>query len=156
MIHRYSELISCQDHAKNLLKHSNEGSESHSVLSEQELCHQFEELLSLKPDSVKLALCFLCNTGQASYLDTMVDKKSVRIYKLAAAAGAKAAELSQLDASIYALRKMEKSLIKSAESIETEMENTDGLVRRYLKENKRQLAKSFLRKKHVLVKNLSE
>lgn len=145
-----------QDHARNLLNHNNEASESQSVFSEQELCHQYEELLALKSDSVKLALCYLCNTGQASYLDTIVDKKSVRIYKLAAPPGAKAAELSQLDASIYALRKMEKSLVKSAESIETEMENTDGLVRRYLKENKRQLAKSFLRKKHVLVKNLSK
>lgn len=105
---------------------------------------------------MKLALCYLCNIGQAFYLDTVIDKKSLRLYKLAASANVKAEELSQLDASIYALRKMEKSMIKSVEGIETEMENTDGLVRRYLKENKRQLAKSFLRKKHVLVKNLSK
>lgn len=145
-----------QNHGKILLKHNNEGNENNCILSEQEFCHQYEEMQSLKPESVKLALCYLCNIGQASFRDTMIDNKSVRLYKLATSVGAKAVELSQLDASIYALRKMEKSLIKSVEGIETEMENTDGLVRRYLKENKKQLAKSFLRKKHVLAKNLSK
>lgn len=86
----------------------------------------------------------------------MIDNKSVRLYKLAASQTATSTELTPLEVSIYTLRKVEKSLIKSVEGIETDIKNTDTAVRKYLKEQKRQLAKSFLRKKHVLEKNLGK
>lgn len=64
--------------------------------------------------------------------------------------------ITPLDISIFTINKMEISLTKSVEAIENDIERTDGLVRQYVREKKKQLAKSFLRKKHVLEKNLGK
>lgn len=114
------------------------------------------EKLALKLDGVKIALHVLCNTGRASFRDITIDNKTVRLYKLTSVQNPIADELTKLDVSLFTLRRMEKSLIKSVEGIETDIKNTDTVVRGYLKEQKKQLAKSFLRKKHVLGKNLGK
>lgn len=145
-----------QEQANKILKCFNEFNESQSVVCESDLCNQLTEKLTLKVDGIKIGLCYLCNIGRASYRDAMIDNKSIRLYKLAALQTATSTELTPLDVSIYTLRRMEKSLIKSVEGIETDIKNTDNTVRKYLKEQKRQLAKSFLRKKHVLEKNLGK
>lgn len=143
-----------QEHSKSILKYFNEANEPQTIISEQELCTQMAEKLHLTSDSVKIGLCILCNAGNASFHDIVVDNKPVRLYKLASLPNGKTDGISKLDVSIYTLRRMEKSLIKSVEAIENDIKNTDTMVRGYLKEQKRQLAKSFLRKKHVLEKNL--
>lgn len=145
-----------QDHAKSILKCFNEQNEPQLVISEPELCSQMTEKLNLTVDGVKIGICALCNSSRASFRDFAVDEKTVRLYKLASMQKAKADEITKLDVSIFTLRRMEKSLVKSVEGIETDIKNTDTVVRGYLKEQKRQLAKSFLRKKHVLEKNLGK
>lgn len=105
-------------------------------------------------DGVEAALHYLHCKQKASIQKTKVDQKELVLCKLAVDAKCNVEPITPLDVSIYTLNKMEKSLTKSAETIENDIERTDALVRQYIRDKKRQLAKSFLRKKHVLEKNL--
>lgn len=105
-------------------------------------------------DGVEAALHQLHCKQKASIQKTKIDQKEVVLCKLAVDMKANVEPITPLDISIYTLNKMEKSLTKSAETIENDIERTDTLVRQYIRDKKRQLAKSFLRKKHVLEKNL--
>lgn len=44
-------------------------------------------------------------------------------------------------------------MIKQIEDIELEVKDNENKARQYIKENKRLLAKTYLRKKHLLEKN---
>lgn len=85
---------------------------------------------------------------------TQINKQEIILYKFAVAWDCKVESITPLDTSIYTLNKMEKSLTKSVEAIEVDINNTDTLVRQYIRDKKKQMAKNFLRKKHVLEKNL--
>lgn len=143
-----------QDQSRRVLENFNKVNASHSIISEDELCKQLQENLSLTVEGVKLALHYLFVNRQASFWDTMVDSKEVRLYKLAPSANDKVDEITPIELSIYTLGEMEKSLTKSAESIETVILKTDEMVRKYVREKKKQMAKNLLRKKHALEKNL--
>lgn len=79
------------------------------------------EKLAIKSESVQIALYALCSSGRASFRDIVVDSKPVRLYKLASLQNLKADELTKLDVSIFSLRRMEKSLVRSVEAIETDI-----------------------------------
>lgn len=86
----------------------------------------------------------------------MIDNQEVTVYKFAVTWNCTVEPITPLDISIYTLNKMETSLLKSVENIESDINQTDTLVRQYIRDKKRQLAKNFLRKKHVLEKNLGK
>lgn len=108
----------------------------------------------MQMDGVETALHYLHCQQKASIQKTTVDQKEVTLCKLAIAWDSSVDTITPLDISIYALNKMEKSMTKSVEAIESDIEHTDAQVRQYIRDKKKQLAKSFLRKKHVLEKNL--
>lgn len=105
-------------------------------------------------DGIEVALHYLDCKQKLSIQKTHIDKQEVILHKFAVAFDCTVEPITQLDTSIYTLNKMEKSLTKSVEDIEMDINNTETLVRQYIRDKKKQLAKSFLRKKHVLEKNL--
>ncbi|XP_055902451.1 charged multivesicular body protein 7 [Eupeodes corollae] len=62
-------------------------------------------------------------------------------------------EISETDRAFHNLQMTQKNLTAQLESLESDIKITDEKARQYLKENKRQLAKTYLRKKHLLEKN---
>lgn len=110
----------------------------------------------LNADGVEIALHWLHCQQKASIQKTNIDQKPIILCKLAVDSNCKAEPITPVDISIYSLKKTEKSLIKSVDGIESDIEQTDVQVRQYIRDKKKQLAKSFLRKKHVLEKNLSK
>lgn len=48
------------------------------------------------------------------------------------------------------------SLLKQLENLELDIKENEGKAHQYIKENKRQLAKTYLRKKHLMEKNHGE
>lgn len=105
-------------------------------------------------DGIEAALHYLHCHHKLSIQKTQIDKQEVILYKFAVTWTGEVESITPLDISIYTLNKMEKSLIKSVDAIEVDINNTDALVRQYIRDKKKQLAKNFLRKKHVLEKNL--
>lgn len=103
---------------------------------------------------VEIALHYLHCHQKLSIQKTQIDKQDIILYKFAVTWNCNVEPITPLDVSIYTLNKMEKSLTKSVDAIETDINSTDALVRQYIRDKKKQLAKNFLRKKHVLEKNL--
>lgn len=129
-----------------------------TVISADDLIRQLTDCTEAEftVDGIEVALHYLHCKQKASIQKTKIDQKEVILCKLAVDTKCNVEPITPLDVSIYTLNKMEKSLTKSAETIEADIERTDALVRQYIRDKKRQLAKSFLRKKHVLEKNLTK
>ncbi|XP_055309246.1 charged multivesicular body protein 7 isoform X2 [Sitodiplosis mosellana] len=140
--------------AEKLLVTFNATNECHTIISKDDLIKQLTENKLFNLDGIEVALHYLYCQQKASIQKTQIDKQEVTLYKFAVASNCTVEPISPLDTSIYTLNKMEKSLTKSVEAIEVDINNTDTLVRQYIRDKKKQLAKSFLRKKHVLERNL--
>lgn len=115
-----------------------------------------EEQNEFELAGIEAALHYLYCHQKASIQKTMIDNQEVIVYKFAVTWNCNVEPITLLDISIYTLNKMETSLLKSVENIESDINQTDALVRQYIRDKKRQLAKNFLRKKHVLEKNLGK
>lgn len=103
---------------------------------------------------IECALHYLHCHHKLSIQKTTIDKQEITLYKFAVAWNCTVEPITLLDVSIFTLNKMEKSLTKSVEAIEMDINSTDALVRQYIRDKKKHLAKNFLRKKHVLEKNM--
>lgn len=147
-----------QTQAEKLLSTFNSSNDCLTVIAVDDLIRQLTETPNAEftVDGVEVALHYLHCKQKASIQKAKIDQKEVMLCKLAADAKCNVEPITALDVSIYTLNKMEKSLTKSSETIENDIERTDALVRQYIRDKKRQLAKSFLRKKHVLEKNLTK
>lgn len=132
----------------------NAANECHTIISKDDLIKQLTENNVFKLDGIEVALHYLLCHHKLSIQKTHIDKQEITLYKFAVDWNCNVESITPLDTSIYTLNKMEKSLTKSVEAIETDINNTDTLVRQYVRDKKKQMAKNFLRKKHVLEKNL--
>lgn len=132
----------------------NASTECHTIVSKEDLIKQLTENDVFQMDDIETILHYLHCYQKLSIRNTQIDKQEVVLYKFAVAWNCNVEAITPLDTSIYTLNKMEKSLTKSVEGIEVDINNTDTLVRQYIRDKKKQLAKNFLRKKHVLEKNL--
>lgn len=132
----------------------NSAHECHTIISKDDLIKQITENNVFNLQGVECALHYMLCHQKLSMHKTQIDKQEVILYKCAVTWNCNVEPITPLDISIYTLNKMEKSLTKSVEGIEVDINNTDALVRQYIRDKKKQLAKNFLRKKHVLEKNL--
>lgn len=132
----------------------NATNECHTIISKDDLIKQLTGNNMFNLDGIEVVVHYLYCQQKLSIQKTQIDKQEVTLYKFAVAYNCTVEPITPLDTSIYTLNKMEKSLTKSVEAIEVDINNTDALVRQYIRDKKKQLAKSFLRKKHVLEKNL--
>lgn len=136
-----------------MLSAFNEANECHTIISKDDLVKQLTENNVFTLDGIETALHYLHCHQKLFIQKTQIDNQEVTLYKFAVTWNCNVERLTPLDTSIFALSKMEKSLTKSVEAIEIDINNTDALVRQYIRE-KKNLAKIFLKKKHVLEKNL--
>ncbi|XP_068143319.1 LOW QUALITY PROTEIN: charged multivesicular body protein 7 [Drosophila tropicalis] len=61
--------------------------------------------------------------------------------------------ISEADHAMHNLQMTQANLLQQLETLEVNIKFNDDKVRQYLKENKRQMAKTYLRKRHLLEKN---
>lgn len=139
-----------------MLGYFNANNECHTIISKDDLIKQLTESGEFRLDGIETALHYLHCQQKASIQSTVIDQQDVILYKFAVSWNRLVEPITPLDTSIYTLNRMEKSLTKSVEGIETDINHTDTLVRQYVRDKKKQLAKNFLRKKHVLEKNLGK
>lgn len=125
-------------------------------MSKDDLIKKLTESGEFCLNGIETALHYLHCHQKASIQSTVIDQQEVLLYKFAVTWNCNVEPITPLDISIYTLNRMEKSLTKSVEAIETDINKTDTLVRQYIRDKKKQLAKNFLRKKHVLEKNLGK
>lgn len=147
-------MFSFQTQAEKLLAFFNSQNDYLGVISTEELYKQLAREKTFSLDGAELALHYLYCQQRASLQKATIDKKEVTLCKFAMDMSRNVEPITPLDISIYTLNKMEKSLTKSLDGIENDINKTDSQVRQYIREKKKQLAKSFLRKKHALEKNL--
>lgn len=98
--------------------------ECHTIISKDDLIKQFSN-----GNDLECALHYLQCHQKLSIQHTQIDKQDVILYKFAVTWNCNVEPITPLDISIYTLNKMEKSLTKSVEAIEIDINSTDALVR---------------------------
>ncbi|XP_001354130.3 charged multivesicular body protein 7 [Drosophila pseudoobscura] len=61
--------------------------------------------------------------------------------------------INELDLGVHRLQITQADLLKQLQNLEEEIKANDEKARQYIKENKRQMAKTYLRKRHLVEKN---
>ncbi|XP_036327371.1 charged multivesicular body protein 7 [Rhagoletis pomonella] len=110
-------------------------------------------VLALKEDCLLLCLHVL-NCQRKIGLEYKVEEKEQKIHliKIPSQNDASIA-ITQTDRAVHNLKMTQASLLKQLETLEEDIKVNEEKARAYLKENKRQLAKTYLRKKHLMEKN---
>lgn len=62
-------------------------------------------------------------------------------------------QITDVDHAVHNLEMTQASLLKQLETLEDDIKANDDKARQYVRENKRQLAKTYLRKRRLLEKN---
>lgn len=102
-----------------------------------------------------LCACLLAlNVRQILGLEFKVEKgiRQIHLIKIPKKPGDDL-NISQEDQAVHNLQNTQAQLLKQLEDLEEEIKVNDDKVRQYMKENKRQMAKTYLRKRHLLEKN---
>ncbi|XP_053953751.1 charged multivesicular body protein 7 [Anastrepha ludens] len=132
-----------------------------SVLQEHqgELLHydHFIEIsnavLNLKEDCLLLCLHALYCQRKIGLEYKFEDKEAkIHLIKIPSKTDTNVA-ITETDRAVHNLKMTQASLLKQLDNIEEDIKLTEEKARTYLKENKRQLAKTYLRKKHLMEKN---
>ncbi|XP_014093068.3 charged multivesicular body protein 7 [Bactrocera oleae] len=132
-----------------------------SVLQQHqgELLHyeKFRELsnavLALKEDCLLLCLHVL-HCQRKIGLEYKLEDKEQQIHLIKIPANNdKSVEITETDHAVHNLKMTQASLLKQLENLEEDIKENEEKARQYIKENKRQLAKTYLRKKLLKEKN---
>lgn len=110
----------------------NTNNECHTIVSKDDLIKQLTENDVFKMDGIETALHYLNCHHKLSIQKTTIDKQEITLYKFAVTWNCDVEAITPLDTSIYTLNKMEKSLTKSVEAIEVDINNTGILSLRKL------------------------
>lgn len=126
------------------------------IISLDELKKKISQL-DITDDGAKYAVQYLKVKGHACELMVELSGIPQTIFKFVSvntAEGGGKCDISEKDVSLYDMKYQETVLIKSVETLEHEINNLEDIVRKYVRENKKQLARNHLKKKHVLQKQL--
>ncbi|XP_039485881.1 charged multivesicular body protein 7 [Drosophila santomea] len=102
-----------------------------------------------------LCVCLLAlNVRQTVGLEFKVEKgiRQIHLIKIPRKEGDDL-NISQEDQAVHNLQNTQSQLLKQLEELEEEIKVNDDKARQYMKGNKRQMAKTYLRKRHLLEKN---
>ncbi|XP_014219986.1 charged multivesicular body protein 7 [Copidosoma floridanum] len=104
-------------------------------------------------NNLKLALIWLRNTKRATFRDCQDDDKNEMLVKIA---HKNVEQITDIDEGIHKLHQQELMLIKNVEQLERERNEVIEKAKSSLAGGLKQVAKSFLRKKHELDKCLEK
>ncbi|XP_017081174.1 charged multivesicular body protein 7 [Drosophila eugracilis] len=102
-----------------------------------------------------LCVCLLAlNVRQIVGLEFKIEKRfrQIHLVKIPKKEGDDL-NISQEDHAVHNLQNTQAQLLKQLEDLEEDIKVNDNKARQLLKENKRQMAKTYLRKRHLLEKN---
>ncbi|EDV97624.1 GH14595 [Drosophila grimshawi] len=142
----------------------------------QSICHEMEEKVLLKNrgkllhfeafmslceacemhihvDFLDLCLLFHAARKQVA-LEVMIERQMRRIHLIKIPANENdSLIITEADHAMHDLEMTQANLLKQLEGIEEDIKSNENKALQYVKENKRQLAKTYLRKKRLLEKN---
>lgn len=113
--------------------------------------------VGLSVEGCQLALHYL-HTQQMVTMDesaSLSENESRVLYKFAPP-NKKCEPITSLEKSVYDLSVTEMNLMRMVEKLESDASQVDQQARNYLKEGKRQLAKSCLKKKRLIEQNIGK
>lgn len=111
--------------------------------------------IDLTNDGIKYALQYLKTKQQACEIVFDFSDNPQRVYKFSSIDGTKCV-ISETDQNIYRNKLQEIILTKSVEDLEHKINEYENIARKFVRENKKLLAKSYLKKKSILQKQLSK
>ncbi|CRL04766.1 CLUMA_CG017826, isoform A [Clunio marinus] len=144
--------------SKILEKHVKDRHSYNNIISMDELMENLHEIEGLSRDGVFLALHHLSSVEKRVYIeDNRDENESTTHHKLLmkfCEPHEKLQPITEIERSIYNLGQTEKFLIKTIDKKEKDLDDTLKKVKSSVKDGKKQIAKTFLRKKHLIENDL--
>jgi charged multivesicular body protein 7 len=142
-----------QDHVRNAHSYNN-------IISLDQLMESSEDIDGLSRDGILLALQYLINHEKSVYMEENKEgENSQHHHKLLikfSEPQKSVTPINHLERSVYNLETTEKFLIASIENNEVELNKVISNVKTCLKDGKKQMAKTHLKKKHILENDITK
>lgn len=142
-----------QQHAKTIENIIIERNLQNTILKYEDLIIVLNETSTITPHGVEPALMLLENSNRLTK-QKIVDGESSTIIIKFAGVNATAQPITSIEQSIYDLEQSEKRLMKDINMIENNISQTMDQVREYVKNGRKEMAKTYLKKKHTLEKHM--
>ena len=143
-----------------LQEHARTRKAKNNIISMDELMNGTEGIDGVSPDGILLALQYLSTVEKQVYVEehkTTTD--STHHHKLLlkfADPHQRVLPITEMERSIYNLEQTEKFLLETIEKKEEQLNSVLKQVKDCLKEGKKQIAKTYLRKKHLMELDLTK
>lgn len=118
---------------------------------------EFTDIVSgegLNSMGIKCALHYLKVRKQAQQASVDLSGQSQILLKFSPTIGRCA--ITDTDREVYTMKWQEEKLSQNCEDLEKQIGQHDEVIRKFIRDNKKQLAKTYLKKKHILLKALGE
>ncbi|XP_035909242.1 charged multivesicular body protein 7 [Anopheles stephensi] len=142
-----------EQHAKAIENAINERGLQNKLLQYDDLITLLAETSNITRQGVEPAMILLENRGRLTKQIMASGESSTVLIKFAGANLA-AQPITSIEKSIYDLEQSEKRLMKDINTIERNISQTMDEVREYIKNGRKQMAKTYLKKKHTLEKHM--
>lgn len=149
-----------QNQAKLLQEHVCNVHSYNNIISMDELMKNSDDIEGLSKDGILLALQHLSNVDKSVYIEE--DKSNVagshhhKLLMKFNMPGRAVEPITELERSVYNLESTERFLIETIDKKENDLNKLLVQVRNCLKDGKKQVAKTYLRKKHMLENDLTK
>ncbi|XP_050072612.1 charged multivesicular body protein 7 [Anopheles maculipalpis] len=140
-------------HAKTIENAIIEREMQNKLLKYEDLITLVQETSTIKPHGVETAVTLLENTGRLTKQTIISGETSTILIKFAGV-NAVAQPITSIEKSIYDLEQSAKRLMKDINIIENSISQTMDEVREFIKNGRKQMAKTYLKKKHTLEKHM--
>lgn len=140
-----------QDHVRNAHSYNN-------IISMEDLMQSSEDIDGISRDGILLALQYLSNVEKTVYIEENKEAEYSQHHHKLLIKFSEPMEvvtpISHLERSVYNLESTEKFLISTIDKKEAQLNQIIEHVKTCLKDGKKQMAKTHLKKKHLLEKDI--
>lgn len=150
-----------QNQAKLLQEHVCNVHSYNNIISMDELMKNADDIEGLSKDGILMALQYMIKVDKSVYTeeDQSSNVAGSRHHKLLMKfymPGKRVEPITELERAVYNLESTERFLIETIDKKENDLNKILVQVRNCLKDGKKQLAKTYLRKKHMLENDLTK
>lgn len=144
--------------SKMLIDHMRQKCKQNMIVTMDDVMREVDEIEGLSRDGVIIALHYLSTVEKSVFVEE-IDESTAQSHhhKLLlkfSQPGRQVTPITEIERSIFNLEQTEKFLLETITKKEDQLNETLNQIKTYLKDGKKQLAKSFLRKKHTLEDDL--
>lgn len=140
-----------QDHVRNAHSYNN-------IVSMEELMKSSEDIDGLSRDGILMTLQYLSAVEKSVYIEESKGEENSQYHKLLMKFSEpyQMVPITQLERSVYNLETTEKFLLSAIDKKEHQLNEVLNNVKTCLKDGKKQMAKTHLKKKHMLENDITK